>query len=200
METFVQLFLLSYKWKNILLLIELLFSVPVCNAKLERLFSHLRRVKNDFRCSLGEHHLTNILRIIEEGPPLGSFDASAVVHLWQSQKVRRPNQKRRAQYKPRKKRVKYYHKAIESEAEPEGDISDMSKSHKVAVVGLDSDSDEISEEDVITASDNDLMHHTVHTMSGSGSDTDDVSTFHRLFDSDDNASDSFEGFLPEDIF
>jgi hypothetical protein len=190
----------SYKWKNILLLIELLFSVPVCNAKLERLFSHLRRVKNDFRCSLGEHRLTNILRIIEEGPPLGSFDASAVVHLWQSQKVRRPNQKRRAQYKPRKKRVKYYHKAIESEAEPEGDISDMSKSHKVAVVGLDSDSDEISEEDVITASDNDLMHHTVHTMSGSGSDTDDVNTFHRLFDSDDNASDSFEGFLPEDIF
>ena len=164
-------------------MIILLFSVPVCNAKLERLFSHLRRVKNDFRCSLGEHRLTNILRILEEGPALGSFDVSAVVHLWQSQKVRRPNQKRRAPYKPRKKRVKYYHKADENQ--------------EVATVELDSDSAEIADEDVITDTElegNDQMGHTQHC-----SDSDN--SFLRLFDSDDNESESncFEGFLPQDF-
>ena len=172
----------SGKWKNILLLITLLFSVPVCNAKLERLFSHLRRVKNDFRSSLGEHRLTNILRILEEGPALGSFDVSAVVHLWQSQKVRRPNQKRRAPYKPRKKRVKYYHKVDENQ--------------EVAAVELDSDSGEIADEDVITDTeldDNDQMGRTQHC-----SDSDN--SFLRLFDSDDNESDCFEGFLPQDFF
>jgi hypothetical protein len=80
--------------------------------------------------------LTNILRILEEGPSLGSFDVKTVVHLWQSQKVRRPNQKRRTPYQPRKKRVKYYHKA--------------DKSGDVALVELDSHSAEVPEEDVIT--------------------------------------------------
>ena len=59
--------------------------------------------------------MTNILRILEEGPSLGSFDVSAAVHLWQSQKVRRPNQKRRAPYQPRKKRAKYHHEADKKE-------------------------------------------------------------------------------------
>jgi hypothetical protein len=129
--------------------------------------------------------LTNIPRILEEGPSLGSFDVKTVVHPWQSQKVRRPNQKRRAPYKPRKKRVKYYHKA--------------DKSEDVAVVELDSHSAEIAEvpeEDVITntvSNDNDQMDHTQHC-----SDTDN--SFLTLFDSDDSDSDSFEGFLPKDIF
>ena len=72
----------STKWKNILLLIQLLFSVPICNAKLERLFSKLRRTKNDERCSIGKESLTNVLRIVEEGPHLASFDSTPVVpHL-----------------------------------------------------------------------------------------------------------------------
>ncbi|XP_041376382.1 zinc finger protein 862-like [Gigantopelta aegis] len=97
----------STKWKNILTFIELLFSVPVCNAKLERMFSRLKRTKSHSRCSLGEDRLTNILRIVEEGPPLGSFDVSPVVHLWNQVKRRRPNQKKRQMYKKRPPKVKY---------------------------------------------------------------------------------------------
>ena len=110
-KTWRLLFDLSYssKWKNILLVIQLLFSVPICNAKLERLFSKVKRTKNDERCSISEERLTNVLRIQEEGPPLDSFDSAPVVQMWQNQKIRRPNQKRRKKYKPRKKKVKYYH-------------------------------------------------------------------------------------------
>ena len=114
----------SSKWKNILPLIQLLFSVPICNAKLERLFSKLKRTKNDARCSLGEERLTNVLRIQEEGPPLGSFDATPVVQMWQSQKVRRPNQKRRKKYRARKKKVKYYH-VSEKDANSDDSVDDV---------------------------------------------------------------------------
>ena len=78
--------------------------------------------------------------------------------------------------------MKYYHKEGESQ--------------EVAVVELDSDSAEIAEKDVITEpDDNDQVDHTQHC---SASVTDN--SFHRLFDSDDNDSESsFEGFLPEDI-
>ena len=44
------------------LLIRLLFTVPVSNAKLERTFSKLKRVKTNFHCSFGVKHLKNILR------------------------------------------------------------------------------------------------------------------------------------------
>ena len=133
----------SSNWKNILILIELLFCVPVCNAKLERMFSQLKRTKNDIRCSLGENRLTNILRIVEEGPPVGSFDVGPVVQLWQSQKVRRPNQKRRKKYKARKKKVKYYHKP-EDEADANTELE----------VASDSDSDLGSDHETILSSDN----------------------------------------------
>ena len=39
-------------WSDVLLIIILLFIVPVSNAKLERMFSKLKRVKINFRCSL----------------------------------------------------------------------------------------------------------------------------------------------------
>ena len=38
-------------------MIKLLFTVPVSNAKRERMFSKLKRVKIDFRCSLGTKRL-----------------------------------------------------------------------------------------------------------------------------------------------
>ena len=41
----------SKGWSDVLLMITLLFIVPVSNAKLKRIFSKLKRVKNNFRCS-----------------------------------------------------------------------------------------------------------------------------------------------------
>ncbi len=111
-KTWKFVFLSSYaksKWKNILTLVELLFSIPVSNAKLERMFSNMQRAKVDSRCSLGEQRLTHLLRIKEEGPELGTFDVTPVVELWFNSKVRRPNQNKRKQYKQRKQKSKKYY-------------------------------------------------------------------------------------------
>lgn len=80
------------RWRNVLTLVELLFSIPVSNAKLERLFSRLKRTKVDARGSLGEKRLTNLLRIGEEGPDVATFDVAPVVKFWCSKRNRRPNQ------------------------------------------------------------------------------------------------------------
>ena len=62
----------------------------ICNAKLEHLFSKLKYVKPDFRASLSAERLENILRIIEDGPPIEKYDS--LIHLWVQDKVRRPIQ------------------------------------------------------------------------------------------------------------
>ena len=41
-------------WSNVLLMSRLLYIVPVSNTKLERIFSKLKRVKINFRCSLSK--------------------------------------------------------------------------------------------------------------------------------------------------
>ncbi|CAB3979843.1 zinc finger 862-like [Paramuricea clavata] len=184
-KTWRLLFNCSYssKWKNILLLVQLLFSVPICNAKLERLFSKLKRTKSDARCSLGEERLTNVLRIEEEGPPLGSFDASPVVQMWQSQKVRRPNQKRRKKYRARKKKVKYYH-VSEKDANSDDSVDDINDVIDTTPAPPASESDNV--EDMEVSNDG-------TDSSGSGR------TAALLFSDTDSEASDFVGFLPEDL-
>ena len=55
-------------------MIRILFTVPVSNAKLERMFSKLKRVKTNFRRSLGVKGLKNILRSMEEGSSWETFN------------------------------------------------------------------------------------------------------------------------------
>ena len=57
----------SMEWSAILALIELLFILPVSNAKVEAFFSLMKHVKTDARASLKEHHLNSLLRIITKG-------------------------------------------------------------------------------------------------------------------------------------
>ena len=54
---------------------KLLFTVPVSNTELERILTKSKRVKINFRCSLGVKRLENILRIMEEeGSSWETFD------------------------------------------------------------------------------------------------------------------------------
>ena len=62
------------EWSDALLLVELLFSVPVSNAKLERMFSKLKRIKTIFRASLSSTRVENLLRIVEDSPPLVEYN------------------------------------------------------------------------------------------------------------------------------
>ena len=59
-------------WKLILLIVKLLFTLPVSNAKVERLFSLMNRVKRDTRNS-SQHRLSGLLRICMEGIPFGTL-------------------------------------------------------------------------------------------------------------------------------
>ena len=51
----------SQAWKDVLLIIKLLFTIPVSNAKLERMFSKMKHVKTLLRASLSEKKLESIL-------------------------------------------------------------------------------------------------------------------------------------------
>lgn len=74
---------------NILHIIELLLCTPFTNAKLERMFSRMARVKTDYRNRLGRDLLDACLRVGEEGPPLEEFNPDPSISLWFERKVRR---------------------------------------------------------------------------------------------------------------
>ena len=68
-------------WGNILRLVELLFSLPMTNGHVERVFSQLKAIKTNRRTCLGENRLDSLLRIVTTAPPLSHWDASHAVKL-----------------------------------------------------------------------------------------------------------------------
>ena len=94
----------SSRWPNILVLSELLFSLPFSNGKVERIFSMLKLVKTDRRTNLHTDTLQDLLEIQVEGPALENFCPSDAVNLWWSScyMTRRVNQMPRKPYRSRK--------------------------------------------------------------------------------------------------
>ena len=74
---------------NILHIIEILLCTPFTNAKLERMFSRMARVKTDYRNRLSRDLLDACLRVEEDGPTLENFNPDPAISLWFEQKVRR---------------------------------------------------------------------------------------------------------------
>ena len=111
----------STKWPNIMLIAELLFSLPFSTAKVERFFSVLKIIKNERRTNLKCSTLNDLLEVNTEGPTLSSFSADAAVDLWWGDCLhgRRVNQKPRKEYRrhSRSSRV-----ADDSETESEGEL------------------------------------------------------------------------------
>ena len=122
-------------WRDVLILIELLFTIPVCNAKLERMFSKLKYAKTDFRCSLSTKRLEHLLRIVESGPDVKNYDVLPAIAKWASDKNRRPSEQKPKVYKKRTEKKR----KISSLS----DLSDVSSdsTHEV----LQEDQDESSE-------------------------------------------------------
>ncbi|XP_065885418.1 uncharacterized protein [Dysidea avara] len=79
----------SKRWSNVLGLIELLFSLPLSNGHLERVFSQLKLIKTDHHTNLSENRLDQLVRINVEGPPLEKWDASSAIDTWYNDKSRR---------------------------------------------------------------------------------------------------------------
>ena len=87
-------------WPNVLLLCQLLFSLPFTNSAVERAFSKLKVLKTDRRNRLLTDTLDDLLQINIEGPsPENS--ANDAVRLWNEDRSRRPHQEPRKQYQPR---------------------------------------------------------------------------------------------------
>ena len=66
---------------NVLHLIELMLISPFTNAKVERLFSRMSRVKTDLRNRLRRNCLDVCLRIKKEGVTVNAFNPDPVMEL-----------------------------------------------------------------------------------------------------------------------
>ena len=74
---------------DVLHVIELLLITPFTNAKLERMFSRMNRVKTDFRDRLSREPLENCLRISEEGCDIADYNPDNAIKKWYEGKVHR---------------------------------------------------------------------------------------------------------------
>ena len=74
---------------DVLHVIELFLITPVTNAKVERMFSRMNRVKTDWRSSLKRERLDHLLRIGEEGVLLTEFNPESAIDVWNRETVRR---------------------------------------------------------------------------------------------------------------
>ena len=97
----------SRKWTDVLLVCELLFSLPIATSRVEQTFSTVKIVKTKCRTSLHISTLCDPLEISVEGPPLSSFSADTAVNLWwhDSNTTQRVNHQPRKEYQPRAKTV-----------------------------------------------------------------------------------------------
>ena len=111
----------SAEWGNVLILAELLFSLPVSNGKVERVFSLLGTIKVDKRSRLSNESLDDLMLLNSNKIALDEFDPNPAIDLWWSTKMRRPSQKTRKQYKARKSDSQSTSASNieESESEPE---------------------------------------------------------------------------------
>ena len=89
------------RWKNLLVLIELLYCFPVSNGTLERVFSQLKQIKDDLKCSLNESTLDELLRIAVQAPPLSDWNAEGALDLWYKEKAWQIEHKRKHKRKPK---------------------------------------------------------------------------------------------------
>ena len=81
----------SNDYPNFKHVIMILLVFPISNAKVERGFSGMLRIKTDFRSTLGEEILEHLMAIGLEGPELSNFNPGRVVDLFLAQKPRRVN-------------------------------------------------------------------------------------------------------------
>ena len=97
-------------YKNILLLIKLCLCTPYSNATIERFFSYMKVVKNDWRNRVSDQNLESLMRIKVCGPSLSCYHNDYVAcasSLWSNTTNRRVNQSKCKKYKPRQKKSKF---------------------------------------------------------------------------------------------
>ena len=82
----------SQKWCNVLLMSELLFSLPFANSKVEQALSTLNLIKTECRPALTSTILDDLMEINVEGPPTNHFNANNAVELWWTNCAQKPTE------------------------------------------------------------------------------------------------------------
>ena len=70
---------------------ELLLITLTANAKLEKMFSRMNQVKNDWRNRLTHERFEHNLRIGEDGPSIKDFYPEQLIMHWSNEKMQRIN-------------------------------------------------------------------------------------------------------------
>ena len=111
-------------WMNALKLARFLFSLPVSNGKLERVFSTMKNIKQEKRSSMSNELLDDLLVINVEKVNVEDFNPDDSNELWWKAKTRHPNQKKRKEY--RKKEMQSESAAATTSSGVDYDSSDSS--------------------------------------------------------------------------
>ena len=106
----------SPEWSNTLVLVELLFSLPTSNGKLERIFSTAKVIKSEKRATLSNKSLDDLLVLNLDKIPFQKFNPDHSIDLRWDSKRRRPQQK------PRQKCSKRF--SVQSSTDSAPTISD----------------------------------------------------------------------------
>ncbi len=105
------------EWSNVLILVQLLLSLPASNGKLERVFSQMNVIKTNKRSLLCNESLDDLLLLGIDGPPLKDFCPDAAINLWWKEKLRRPHQNPRKKYRKRSRTTQSTAESSSSEDE-----------------------------------------------------------------------------------
>ncbi|XP_044537375.1 sperm flagellar protein 2 [Gracilinanus agilis] len=72
----------SYKYPNILTLVDLVLTLPASSAEAERGFSQMKLTKSQMYFKMGPENMTDILIIQLNSPDINKFDPKKAIHLW----------------------------------------------------------------------------------------------------------------------
>ena len=81
------------EWSNILVLVQLLFSLCASSGKFEHIFSQMNVIKTNKLSLLSNESLDDPLLLSVDGPPLNDSSPDLAIDMLWNDKVYRPNQK-----------------------------------------------------------------------------------------------------------
>ena len=73
---------------NLLILIDLVLTLPASSAECERGFSGMKRIKSSERSSLGQQSLDDLLMIYMNSKSVSQFDPTTAIEFWLTRKNR----------------------------------------------------------------------------------------------------------------
>ena len=82
----------AHKWCNVLLISELLFSLPFANSKVEQALSTLNLIVTEHHSIPGSTVLDDLMEINVEGVPINCFSADHAVQLWWANCAQKPTE------------------------------------------------------------------------------------------------------------